>query len=412
MDNSILIIDNDTRYVDKVLSSLNDTLKISADTMSNLDKLDISESLDDYDIFIIRYSSQTKSTIKLLCDEEKLVIILASRDTDDIYNGIHKYSFSDYIFTSESKDISIMTNMINRLLQNMKMKALVVDDSKLSRDTLEIMLQRQGLECVTCNDGQEAYDYLINPESQKIDIVIADYEMPKLDGYMLTKMLRTKFLYQELPILILSGTQNTKIIASFLKIGANDYIPKPFINEEFIARLSNTLNTLNMFRSIKSMALTDHLTGLHNRAYLYEVGTKTIDIMKRNNSEVSLGMCDIDNFKAINDTYGHDFGDKALKLVAQAVNNSLRNSDICARFGGEEFIFILPDCPIPKAQDIAKKVCKSVEDLVFKREDKKIKLTISIGLCSEVSEINTMITTADSLMYEAKEGGKNRVCHD
>jgi len=99
--------------------------------------------------------------------------------------------------------------------------------------------------------------------------------MPKVDGYQLTKLIRSKYTFEELPVLILSATSNTKIISRFLRIGANDYIPKPFINEELIARLSNALSTLNMFRDIKAMALNDHLTGLHNRTYLFEVGNKT-----------------------------------------------------------------------------------------------------------------------------------------
>lgn len=412
MDRKILIIDNDTRYIDKLKDTLIDTLKIVPDTIHKLDALDISAELDHYDIFFVRLLKQTKETVKLLCDEEKLVIILASRDSDEILNEIRTYSFSDYIITSESKDISIAANITKRLLLNLQMKALVVDDSKLSRETLSILLQRQGLSCVTCKDGQEGLNYLNNPDSDYIDIVIADYEMPKIDGYKLTKMIRAKFSFQELPILILSGTQNTKIIANFLKIGANDYIPKPFISEEFIARISNTLNTLNMFRDIKNMALTDHLTGLNNRAYLYEVGTKTIDIMQRNKSSVSIGMCDIDNFKNINDNHGHDFGDKALKLVSNAIKSSLRTSDICARYGGEEFVFLLPDCPVKKAQEIAEKVCKSVESIKLKRGLHPIKLTISVGLCSEVTDINTMITSADALMYEAKQSGKNQVYHD
>ncbi len=123
-------------------------------------------------------------------------------------------------------------------------------------------------------------------------------------------------------------------------------------------------------------------------------------------------MCDIDNFKKINDSYGHDFGDKALKLVANALKETIRGTDICARFGGEEFVFILPDCPKVMAINIAQNIRKSIENIELKRGDKYIRLSVSIGLTSSVDALESMIKRADELMYDAKHSGKNKVCHD
>ena len=412
MNDTILLIDNDTRYVDKLTEVLEE-FKFKTKTINNLESIDISNEVNYYDVFYIRLAQQTKSLIKMLCDEEKKVIVLATRDTDSMMNEIHSLSPSDYIITSEIQDVYIASNIAKRLLQNKNMKVLVVDDSRTALISIKIILQKQGLECVTYSDGDQAWKYLNSTTSNDIDLVIADYEMPKMDGYELTKLIRTKYLFDELPILILSATANTKIISKFLRIGANDYIPKPYIQEEFIARLSNTLTSLNMFRDIKTMALQDNLTGLNNRTYLFEVGTKTLGIMNRQQSDVSIGLCDIDNFKNVNDTYGHDVGDKALKLVAKTIQTNLRETDFCARFGGEEFVFVLPDCPQTNAIKIAENICKAVEALEFEANGKQVKLTISVGLTSQRDkDLDIMIKKADELMYEAKESGKNKVCHE
>ncbi len=411
MNNNILLIDNDTRYVDKLAEALKE-LKFKIKTKTNLESIDISDQINHYDIFYIRLTQQTKSLIKMLCDEEKKVIILATRDTDSTMNEIHSLAPSDYIITSEIQDVHIASNVAKRLLQNTNMKVLVVDDSTTALISMKIILQNQGLECITYSDGEQAWKHLNSTKSHNIDLVIADYEMPKMDGYELTKLIRTKYLFEELPILILSATANTKIISKFLRIGANDYIPKPYIQEELIARLSNTLTTLNMFRDIKNMALHDHLTGLHNRTYLFEAGTKTLAIMNRQQSNISIALCDIDNFKNVNDTYGHDVGDEALKLVAKTIKTNLRESDFCARFGGEEFVFVLPDCPQENAIEIAESICKAVEALKFETNGKQVKLTISVGLTSQRDkDLDVMIKKADELMYKAKKSGKNKVCN-
>jgi len=411
VNNNILLIDNDTRYVDKLAEALKE-LKFKIKTKTNLESIDISDQINHYDIFYIRLTQQTKSLIKMLCDEEKKVIILATRDTDSTMNEIHSLAPSDYIITSEIQDVHIASNVAKRLLQNTNMKVLVVDDSTTALISMKIILQNQGLECITYSDGEQAWKHLNSTKSHNIDLVIADYEMPKMDGYELTKLIRTKYLFEELPILILSATANTKIISKFLRIGANDYIPKPYIQEELIARLSNTLTTLNMFRDIKNMALHDHLTGLHNRTYLFEAGTKTLAIMNRQQSNISIALCDIDNFKNVNDTYGHDVGDEALKLVAKTIKTNLRESDFCARFGGEEFVFVLPDCPQENAIEIAESICKAVEALKFETNGKQVKLTISVGLTSQRDkDLDVMIKKADELMYKAKKSGKNKVCN-
>jgi diguanylate cyclase (GGDEF)-like protein len=200
------------------------------------------------------------------------------------------------------------------------------------------------------------------------------------------------------------------MISRFLKIGANDYIPKPFTNEELIARVSNTLTISEMFKKINNMAMTDYLTGLHNRAYFYQAGDHLLAVSKRGNYPLSLCMIDIDNFKSLNDKYGHDVGDQALIHVANIMQKTLRKSDIIVRFGGEEFIILLSNCSHDQAYETMQKITDLVYDSTFiTNNGEKLKISISSGLTSQIDTLDKMVAKADSYMYKSKENGKNQV---
>lgn len=285
-----------------------------------------------------------------------------------------------------------------------------MDDSKLVLTQISILLDTQNIHYIQCSNGEEAWQHLQNPHSKPVDLVVTDYEMPIMNGYDLVKNIRTKYSFEELPVLVLSGTEDTYIISRFLKVGANDYITKPFINEEFLGRITNALLVVEMFTKIKSMAMTDHLTGLHNRVYFYAKGVKILENANRATQPSSIAMIDIDNFKSVNDTYGHEVGDQALIHVANTMNKALRRSDVLVRFGGEEFVILLPNCPHAQAMKVMQKLCDFVAKTPLDiTTDTKLTITISIGLTSQIKNVDQMLETADKYMYTAKQNGKNRV---
>lgn len=145
MNNKILLIDNEVRYIDKLSTSLEETLKVKVTKITHLESINITLYMNDYDIFFIRLTKQTQAIIKLLCDEEKTVVILGTRDLDEVISEIHTLKPSDYIITSENKNVSIACNIAKRLLLNKNMTALVVDDSELGLTNLTQILQKQGL---------------------------------------------------------------------------------------------------------------------------------------------------------------------------------------------------------------------------------------------------------------------------
>ena len=245
-----LIIDNDIRYLNDLKKKITKNLDLTYKTHSNFNSIYEIEDINEYDLYFIRLNSITTPLIDKLSDDDKIIIVLTNKYDDKTRSLILSLGVSDYIITDNNSHGNIALNIVNRLINNSKLTVMLVDDSSLILNTLCIMLDTQNLNYVRCKNGQEAWDYLNNPNSKTIDLVISDYEMPKMSGYELTKRIRTKYPKEILPILILSGTEENSMIAKFLKVGVNDYIPKPFINEEFINRVANTLTTLELHRKL------------------------------------------------------------------------------------------------------------------------------------------------------------------
>lgn len=408
MFKKILIVDNDIEFNKNLHDKLEVSLQANVTCVKDLDAN--IENLFEYELYVIRLDDKTDDIIKELSDRDKFVILVTPHDNKEIREKILFYHVSDYVVTNSPASVKFVAKIIERLQSNAQKTILTVDDSKLILTQMAILLNSQNIHYEQCFNGQEAWEYLQNTNSKKIDLVITDYEMPRMNGYELVKNIRTQYSLEELPVLVVSGSKDTFMISRFLKVGANDYINKPFINEEFMGRITNALLIVDMFEKIKSMAMTDHLTGIHNRVYFYEAGVKILQNAQRADQESAIAMIDIDNFKSVNDTYGHEAGDQALIHVAHTMKKALRRSDVLVRFGGEEFVILLPNCPHTQAMKVMQKVCDFVAKLPCKiSRNLTLTLTVSIGVTSKKADIDQMLETADKYMYEAKKNGKNRV---
>ncbi len=404
----ILIVDNDIQFNTTLKEKLEHSHQVNVTSIKDLDAN--IENLLEYELYIVRLDDTTDDIIKELTNKDKFVILVTQFDNKEIREKILAYHVSDYVVTNSPSSVDFVYKIVQRIQSNAQKTILTVDDSKLVLTQMAILLSSQNIHYVQCSNGEEAWQYLQSTNSKKIDLVITDYEMPIMNGYDLVKNIRTRFSFEELPVLVVSGSEDTFMISRFLKVGANDYITKPFINEEFMGRINNALLITEMFNKIKSMAMTDHLTGIHNRVYFYEAGVKILENANRAKQESAIAMIDIDNFKSVNDTYGHEAGDKALIHVANTIKRALRRSDVLVRFGGEEFVILLPNCPHKQALQVMQKVC----DMVAKSpchidNDTDLRITISIGVTSIIKDVDEMLETADKYMYEAKQSGKNRV---
>ena len=263
------------------------------------------------------------------------------------------------------------------------------------RNTLNLYLSKIGLNVYLAQNGKEALDIL---EKEKIDFVISDIEMPIMDGEKFVKEIRKKYSLNELPVVIISSISDKEKLIKLLKIGCNDYLFKPFVKEELIIRINNFLDVYDSFMSAKKKLEIDSLTNVNNRFFLENSLPKIFDLY----SKRSIAMLDIDFFKKINDTYGHQYGDKILKDFAEIIKESIRKTDIVIRYGGEEFLIFFPNTSKKEALIALLKIKKRLKNSNYK-------YTFSGGIADEGSNLEEMIELADKRLYKAKNSGRDKI---
>ncbi|MGH7273280.1 MAG: diguanylate cyclase [Nitrospiria bacterium] len=304
---------------------------------------------------------------------------------------------------------------------------LIVDDSALIRKSIIKILEPMQMfaRILQAKNGLEALEILLKEE---IDLLISDLVMPRMDGLKLLATLRNLERYRDLPVILLSSQDEADDKIKGLQGGANDYITKPFESAELVARIKNLLMMKELQdelakknkaleltnKKLEQLSVTDELTGLWNRRYLWERLAEEIAKTRRYNLTLSCLMSDIDNFKTINDRYGHITGDTVLSEIARLLKNQCRSHDLLARFGGEEFIMVLYQTGMEGAVQLAHRLVKTVDSHPFIAENQKtLKTTISIGVATyspqTMTNGNDLIKKADESLYQAKRKGKNRV---
>jgi len=288
-------------------------------------------------------------------------------------------------------------------------KILIVDDSKtaLLINLKAIRKFYPFTKVLTAINGVEALKCI--EEHPEIKLIITDYEMPKMDGKTLIKTIRRKYNIDEKIIISISSTEELGLSSTLLKMGANDFLHKPFIEDELLCRIDNNMITAILLDEMKQMAYKDPLTSLFNRRYFFETAEKLYLTALREKREIAVLMCDIDHFKKINDNYGHDTGDIVIKNTAEILSSNIRKNDIVARYGGEEFVIFLYNCDIKFAYLIGEKIRYKINDIVLNdKKGNEIKYTISIGVSNQGERLEDIINNADKMLYMAKKT-RNRV---
>ncbi len=298
------------------------------------------------------------------------------------------------------------------------MKLLIADDDLTQRMMLEVITRKWGFDSVIAEDGQAAWDILRGKDAP--DLILLDWEMPVKNGLELCRLLRTRKVDISPYIILLTARKETDDIVLGLEAGANDYVSKPFESTELEARLKvgqrmiNLQIELNRTRSeLAFQARHDVLTGLMNRRAILEVMEQEISRADREVADLYIGMCDIDHFKQVNDSYGHLAGDAVLKEVAQRIGQALRPYDRIGRYGGEEFLILIHSEP-EQACGVFERMRLVIAEspIVFERQN--ITVSISCGVNSfradSIAANSTrLLSAADELLYKAKQNGRNRI---
>jgi diguanylate cyclase (GGDEF)-like protein len=300
---------------------------------------------------------------------------------------------------------------------------LIVDDVTHNIRLLDKILDGVGYNTVFANSGKQALEIIGNKASQ-IDLILLDLMMPEMDGIEVCNILKSNPMYQDIPIIFITADNSAESFATAFKMGAIDYIKKPFDKAELLLRVENQLKLnkayaglrrsndelLEAYALLQQLVTVDPLTGLENCRSIMIFTELQIKLAQRYKTFFSILLIDLDYFKKINDTYGHLIGDEILKNIAKILKYVLRNVDHIGRFGGEEFIVILPNTNLKNAVLVAEKVREAIANFKHNIEEQIIQATVSIGIASYNSlddDANQIIKRADQALYTAKSSGRN-----
>ena len=334
-------------------------------------------------------------------------IVMTADFNEDLSKSFSKRNIIDYVLKQTPESLNYIVSLISRIYQNNLTKVLIVDDSITIRSQLKYFLHSQLFKVLSANDPIQALGIL--EKNSDIKIIVTDYHMPNINGVEFLKIIRRNFSKNKIAVVGISTDDKSAI--SFLKHGANDFVRKPFFKEEFVCRINNTAESLENVNKLEEIANIDFLTKVSNRKCFFEKADIYFQEAKSNNLPYAIAMIDIDNFKLVNDTYGHAVGDDVIKALANILRDNIKGQDIVARFGGEEFVLYLKDISPQAASKFMQSMCQKISEFsIFLPNDQEINFTVSIGLSTQNhSSLNEQINSADELLYVAKKSGKNRV---
>jgi two-component system, cell cycle response regulator len=294
---------------------------------------------------------------------------------------------------------------------------LIADDSPLYRRLVEQSFAETGHKIISAKNGREALKLFAEHQPE---LVITDWAMPDISGIELCQRIRSEFRHLYPYIVLLTGNTDKVEVIEGLAAGADDYLTKPFHSGELQARIHVGLRIVALHkevqeknRQLEELALTDPLTGLPNRRAVEIWASRELKAAKRHGFSVWVAIADLDYFKRVNDTYGHDRGDVVLQRFAEILKRNTRGSDICARLGGEEFLVILTHVDKQQAKTAIERLRLELEEQIFGAGRNVFGVTASFGvsaLCNkDDSSLAALMNEADSVMYAAKNHGRNRV---
>jgi two-component system cell cycle response regulator len=298
---------------------------------------------------------------------------------------------------------------------------LVAEDDPVARKILEKTLTKEGHEVVSVENGRKAFDLF---KERFFPIILTDWMMPEMDGIELCRAVRNHQASGYVFVIILTARDSKDDIVTGLNSGADDYVHKPFNPSELKARINTCMRILELERSLKEaneniriLSITDPLTKSYNRGYIQECLPKEVNRAIRYERALSVVLCDIDHFKKVNDTYGHQAGDQVLIEFVDSIKQSIRQDlDWIARYGGEEFLIVLPETSPEGACSLAERLRNNISKRKFIFQEKAIRITSSFGISgfdSTTSDENisseSLINTADKYLYQCKLEGRNRV---
>ena len=296
-------------------------------------------------------------------------------------------------------------------------KILIVDDDALTMRGLMEALDGCGYSIETANDGVQAVEKV---RTAPPDLIILDVVMPKMNGLEVCRIIKST-TESFIPIILVTVKGDVDSKVTGLKLGADDYVAKPFNALELQARVASMLRIKALQdkivakrQELEALSVTDELTGLLNHRAMQQRLRDEFMRAQRYNEPLAVIMIDVDHFKRINDTLGHLYGDKVLSSLGKILSKSVREFDVVARYGGDEFLVILPQTHFSGSLAVAERIWRAVCAETVQSPKENIALSISVGVSffpnKNVAAVEDLVGFADQALYQAKSEGRNRIC--
>lgn len=308
-------------------------------------------------------------------------------------------------------------------IENSQIKILLTDDTPANLEIAGRVLEKEGYDLYIADSGFTALE--LSSETE-FDLILLDIMMPEMDGFETCRRIRESEENRGIPIIFLTAKADIESVVKGFELGAVDYIRKPFNSLELKARVKNhvelkkireelerkNIRLQEAYERLGVLARTDPLTGLLNRREVLERMEYEMVKHERNKRPFSIIIGDIDFFKQVNDTYGHQFGDQVLISIAELLRQSCRKQDSVSRWGGEEFLLLLPDTDEQGSAVLAEKLRLAVQQTAFQCGGADVKVTITFGVSSfkPLQSVDDLISGADRALYQGKKEGRNCVC--
>lgn len=413
---NVLLLESDAHYALSLKQIIEDNLPVGVTVVHTTDAARHLLNTHQNQFFIsitsvLNVDSLAFEKIDLLGEFNLPVIAIVQHYEDEMRDQLIKRHVIDYVVKDNAFDHRYICDLILRIYKNCTIKVLVVDDSKVSRFAIARELTLQKFQVHQATSALDALDKL--KECPDIKLVLSDNQMPGMDGYAFAAEVRKHHSKDELIIIGISSSTDPRIVAKFLKAGANDFIAKPFNYEMLLCRITQNLDMLDAVYSAKKLSNTDFLTGLYNRRYFFEQGSKLhkSQALKLPDAQPTLTvmMIDIDFFKKINDKFGHDVGDEVIKNFARLLKEYFAD-DIVARIGGEEFAVISQSQQYLTNYDYINQFRMAVANQTLQIKQEALRYTCSIGVTAILGrDLDEMVVHADKHLYKAKHAGRNQI---
>jgi diguanylate cyclase (GGDEF)-like protein len=411
----ILLIEDNPQLLKNKIEELRENFTYAVDTVENFTQLQeyISKNKDNVFIALLDFfldGAMQGESVDFLLEQNIPTIVYTQEYSTEIREVLLDKCVLEYLMKKINNDVFYSTRIIERVYKNNFIKALIVDGSANFRNKLAKNLQQFGLESLQSSDAKTTLDLL--KANSDIQLVLIDLDISgDIQGVELVEEIREQFPSTMLGILGMTPHgYNSQLSIEFLKKGANDFITKPFVKEQLNLRIMQVLEMLDTIQEKSIEATIDPLTHLKNRRALEVESKAMIQSALISNKPLSVAMIDIDHFKPVNDTYGHEVGDEVLKLISKVLKSHFRRKDLIVRNGGEEFCVVLDDLTLTKAIDLFETLRIKIEATPLIQNEIIINITVSIGLFHGIkNDIKSMLKNADEKLYEAKNNGRNKL---